>query len=110
MVANSDGTAGAIGLDSGGNARVAARKGNKGTTMWTITTTPTRVVVADPKRISVLITVNSGSTVQAAESNAVSASFGQSIAAGQQITDTDSIDEWWLVCATGTAAVAVTVV
>lgn len=109
MVANADGTAGVIGLDSAGNARMVGKRGTLTTgTQITVGTTPTQLLAANAARLAATFQVISGSAVYLGGSNGVSVSNAPYTAsAGNVVSDDVTIGAWWAVCASGTALVGV---
>lgn len=108
-VANSDGTAGVLNLDSAGNARTVAKRGTLTTsTQITVSTTPTPLLAANPARIAATFQVFSGSAVYLGGSNGVSVSNAPYTAsAGNVVSDDVTTGAWYGVCASGTALVGV---
>lgn len=64
-------------------------------------TTPVEVVAANTGRKSVLILNNSDGTVYLGTDNTVDAATGVPLTTGQSMTDTTSVDAWWVIGATG---------
>lgn len=92
----------AVVLDKSGG--VTENLGLTGTkTLSTISgddTTPVEVAAANAARKSLLILNNSSGTVYLGIDNTVDAATGVPLTTGQSMTDTTSVDAWWVIGAT----------